>query len=404
MKLSLQTRKRNIEIKNSMKRINSIDTARGLVMIIMALDHVRDFLHTASLTQDPTNLETTTAILFFTRWITHLCAPTFVFLSGISAFLFFRKNKDHAASRKFFLTRGIWLIFLEFTLVNFALWYDIRYRLLLMEVISAIGLSFIVLSFMLKLPSRVIGITGIVIIFTHNLLQFIPIPAQPLSQFLTSVLFRPNLMQLTPETAFFTAYPLVPWLGILLLGFGSGEFFEKAQERRKSLFFRTGISILLVFGIIRFLNFYGDPVMWTVQTKPFFTFLSFLNVTKYPPSLLFTLLFIGLAMLVLYFSETGRNRVTEILSVYGRVPLFYFIIHLLLIHGLMFIILYMQGFKNGDFIFGAFKNGRPESANGVNLATVYLVWISVVALLYPVCRWYGDYKMSHPDNRLLKYL
>lgn len=387
-----------------MKRISSIDTARGLVMIIMALDHVRDFMHTGSLHQDPTNLETTTAILFFTRWITHLCAPTFVFLSGISAFLFFRKSKNLSASRKFFLTRGIWLVFLEFTIVSFALWYDIRFRLFLMEVISAIGLGFIVLSFLLKLPSRTIGIVGIIIIFTHNLLQFIPLPAQPLSVFLTSVLFRPNLMQLTPATAFFTAYPLVPWLGILLLGFGAGEFFEKEPERRKSLFLRTGIFFLISFGIIRFFNFYGDPVKWTEQTKPFFTVLSFLNVTKYPPSLLFSLLFIGLAMLLLYFSETGQNRITEILSVYGRVPLFYFIIHLLLIHGLMFITLYLQGFKNGDFVFGAFKNGRPEPANGVSLAIVYVIWISVVLLLYPVCRWYGDYKMSNPDNRLLKYM
>jgi uncharacterized membrane protein len=387
-----------------MKRISSIDTVRGLVMIIMALDHVRDFLHTGSLSQDPTNLETTTAILFFTRWITHLCAPTFVFLSGISAYLFFRKNKNLAASRKFFLTRGIWLVFLEFTIVSFALWYDIRFRLFLMEVISAIGLGFIILSFMLKLPSRTIGIVGIILIFTHNLLQLIPLPAQPFSVFLTSVLFRPNLMQLTPATAFFTAYPLIPWLGILLLGFGAGEFFEKEPERRKSFFLRAGISFLLVFGIFRLFNFYGDPVKWTEQTKPFFTVLSFFNVTKYPPSLLFTLLFIGLAMLLLYFSETERNRITEILSVYGRVPLFYFIIHLLMIHALMFIILYLQGFKNGDFVFGAFKNGRPESANGVNLATVYVIWISVVLLLYPVCRWYGDYKMRNPGNRLLKYM
>jgi uncharacterized membrane protein len=387
-----------------MKRISSIDTARGLVMIIMALDHVRDFLHTASLTQDPTNLETTTAILFFTRWITHLCAPAFVFLSGISAFLFFKNNKDLSGSRKFFFTRGIWLIVLEFTLVNFALWFDVNFRLLLMEVISAIGLSFVVLSLLLKLPTRVVGIAGVVIIFTHNLLQFIPLPTQPAIVFLASVLFRPNLLQLTSGTAFFTAYPLVPWLGILLAGFGAGEFFEIEPEKRKSILLRTGISILVLFTILRLLNFYGDPVKWTAQAKPFFTFLSFLNVTKYPPSLLFTLLFIGIVLLILRFSWTGQNRVNKILSVYGRVPLFYFIIHLFLIHGLMFIVLYIQGFKINDFVFGVFKNGRPEAANGVSLAVVYLIWISVVLILYPVCKWYGNYKMNNPDNWLLKYL
>jgi uncharacterized membrane protein len=373
-------------------------------MIIMALDHVRDFLHTASLAQDPTNLETTTAILFSTRWITHLCAPAFVFLSGISAFLFSKKNKDLSKCRKFFFTRGIWLIFLEFTLVNFSLWFDIRFRLLLMEVISAIGLSFIVLSFLLKLPSRVVGIAGVVIIFTHNLLQFIPLPTQPAIVFLSSVLFRPNLLQLASGTSFFTAYPLVPWLGILLAGFGAGELFEIEPERRKSILIRTGISCLVVFTILRFVNFYGDPVKWTEQTTPFFTILSFLNVTKYPPSLLFTLLFIGIVLLILCFSETGKNRINEILSVYGKVPLFYFIIHLFLIHGLMFIVLYIQGFKNDDFIFGAFKNGRPEATNGISLGAVYLIWIAVVVILYPVCRWYGNYKMNNPDNRLLKYL
>jgi uncharacterized membrane protein len=387
-----------------MKRITSIDTARGAVMIIMALDHVRDFLHIASLTQDPTNLQTTTAMLFFTRWITHLCAPAFVFLSGISAFLFFRKNRNLYESRKFFFTRGIWLVFLEFTLVNFALWYDIRFRLLLMEVISAIGLSFIVLSFILKLPSRIIGLAGILIIFTHNLLQFMPLPTHPAAVFLTSLLFRPNMMQLTPGTAFFTAYPLVPWLGILLAGFGAGEFFQIESERRKRIFLRTGISVLVIFVILRLLNFYGDPGKWTEQATPLFTFLSFFNVTKYPPSLLFTLLFIGLALLLLFITETARNRVTEILSVYGRVPLFYFIIHLYLIHGLMFIVLYLQGFKNNNFVFGAFKNGRPEATNGVSLAAVYLIWVAVVLILYPVCRWYGNYKMNNPENRLLKYL
>jgi uncharacterized membrane protein len=391
-------------MKISMKRISSIDTARGTVMIIMALDHVRDFLHTASLTQDPTNLQTTTAILFFTRWITHLCAPAFVFLSGISAFLFFRKNINLHESRKFFLTRGIWLLILEFTLVNFALWYDIHFRLLLMEVISAIGLSFIVLSFLLKLPSRIIGLAGIVIIFTHNLLQFIPLPTHPAAVFLTSVLFHPNMMQLTPGTAFFTAYPLVPWLGILLAGFGAGEIFEIKPERQKRIFLRSGISALVIFSILRLLNFYGDPARWAEQATSFFTFLSFFNVTKYPPSLLFTLLFIGLTLVVLYLAGKGQNRITEILSVYGRVPLFYFIIHLFLIHSLMFIILYFQGFKNNDFVFGAFKNGRPEAANGVSLAAVYLIWIAVVIILYPVCRWYGNYKMNNPENKLLKYL
>jgi uncharacterized membrane protein len=387
-----------------MKRINSIDTARGFVMVIMALDHVRDFLHTASASQDPLNLHTTTAILFLTRWITHLCAPTFVFLSGISAYLYFKKSSNLPQSRKFFFTRGIWLVILECTIINFALWYDFRFRLLIFEVIGAIGLSFIVLSFLLRVPSGVIGLTGVIIIFTHNLFQSVPTPAQPVMGFLTSVLFRPALIQLSPGTAFFTAYPLVPWLGIMLAGFGFGKLFGMEQHLRKKSFLITGFSLLSLFVLLRVLNFYGDPVKWEAQKTTLFSILSFINVTKYPPSLLFSLLFIGITMLVLFFSETGWNRITEFLSVYGRVPLFYFVIHLFMIHGLMFIILYIQGFTNSDFVFGAFKNGRPEVANGVNLGTVYLIWIAVALILYPVCKWYGDYKSRNSQNKFLRYL
>jgi uncharacterized membrane protein len=328
----------------------------------------------------------------------------FVFLSGISAYLYFKKSSSLPESRKFFFTRGIWLVVLEFTIINFALWYDIRFRLVLMEVISAIGLSFIVLSFLLRIPSKIIGITGLVIIFTHNLLQAIPGPEQPGMAFLNSILFRPGLIQLTPATALFTAYPFVPWLGILLAGFGSGELFEMEPQRRKKIFLNIGISILLLFVILRFLNFYGDPDKWEAQKTALFTVLSFLNVTKYPPSLLFSLLFIGLGFVVLYFSETRWNRATEILTVYGRVPLFYFVIHLFIIHGLMFLMLYIQGLTNADFVFGAFKNGRPEVVNGVGLGIVYIIWIAVVLALYPVCRWYGDYKSRNDKNKFLKYL
>src|SRR5664280_1097090 len=191
------------------KRINSIDITRGLVMVIMALDHVRDFMHTASMTQNPTNLETTTTLLFMTRWVTHLCAPTFVFLSGVSAYISFKRSENLSESRAFLLKRGLWLVILEFTVINFALWYDIHFRLLLMEVVSVIGLSFIVLSFLLKLPSRIIGIAGIVLIFSHDLLQGIPVPANPVINFLTSVFFRPAPVSYTHLRAHETVLDIV---------------------------------------------------------------------------------------------------------------------------------------------------------------------------------------------------
>ncbi len=387
-----------------MKRFTSIDITRGLVMVIMALDHVRDFMHKTSMSQDPTNLQTTTTLLFFTRWITHLCAPTFVFLAGVSAFISLRRQISLSGSRKFLLIRGLWLVLLEFTIINLAIWYDIYFRLLLMEVIAAIGLSFIVLSFMLGLPSRVIGITGVLIIFSHDLIQGISVPSNPVTAFIFSALFRPNLMQLTPNHSFFAAYPLIPWLGIMLTGFSCGELFDLAPEKRKKIFLQAGLVVLSIFLVIRSVNIYGDPSRWAVQRSALFTVLSFLNTTKYPPSLLFTLLFSGITLLVLFITENGHNRFTEVISVYGRVPLFFFIIHLFIIHAVMFIMLFAQGFKNGDFLFGAFKNGRPENGGGVELAFIYLIWIAILILLYPVCKWYGNYKAMHKENKFLRYL
>jgi uncharacterized membrane protein len=387
-----------------MKRISSIDTTRGVAMVIMALDHVRDFIHKLSMSQNPLDLQTTTTLLFFTRWVTHTCAPAFVLLSGISAFIAFRRQNNLSESRRFLLTRGLWLVFLELTFVSFALWFDIHFRLLLLEVIFAIGFSFIILSFLLKLSSRVIGMIGIFIIFSHNLLQGISFPTDQISVVLSSLLFRPNLMPVSSELAFYSAYPVIPWLGILLTGFGCGEFFEMPTEKRKKFFLRIGLSVLLLFVLTRFINIYGDPSKWTTQKSDLFTFLSFINLTKYPPSLQFTLLFIGFTFLILYLSENVKNSFTEILAVYGRVSLFYFIIHLYIIHSLMFIILLIQGFRWCDFAFGLFKNGRPETGGGVGLMWIYLIWIGVVVLLYPICKWYGNYKVAHPEKTFLRYL
>ena len=389
---------------SDIKRINSIDITRGIVMVIMALDHVRDFMHITSMSQSPTNLETTTTLLFMTRWITHLCAPAFVFLSGVSAYISFKRNNNLSESRSFLLKRGIWLVLLEFTFINFALWFDIHFRFMIMEVISAIGLSFIVLSLLLKLKSRTIGIIGLVIIFGHNLLQAVPIPSNPVVVFITSVLFRPFLMQLSPGFSVFTAYPLIPWLGIMLAGFATGEFFELPAEKRNNIFLRTGLAALSIYAIIRFVNIYGDPSKWATQKTPLFTFLSFINTTKYPPSLLFILLFIGITLLLLALTEKANNRVTEILMVYGRVPLFYFVIHLFIIHSLMFLMLILQGISSNDLLFGPFNNGRPKTGGGVDLGAIYLIWASVVIALYPLCKWYGRYKSEHKEKAILRYL
>jgi uncharacterized membrane protein len=386
------------------KRIYSIDATRGLVMVIMALDHVRDFMHTTSMTQSPTDMKTTTVILFMTRWITHLCAPTFVFLSGLSAYIANKRSSGIPESRRFLITRGIWLVILELTIINFALWFDIHFRLEILEVISAIGFSFIILGLILKLPSRVIGIAGLIIIFGHNLLQGVSLPSNSAVSFIFSFLFRPSLFQITPGMAIYTGYPVIPWLGIMLIGFACGELFDIPEEKRSKLLLRAGLSVLVLFVLIRFINIYGDPAPWAKQKSAVFTFLSFINTTKYPPSLLFTLMILGITFLLLFITEKVKNKFTGILSVYGKVPLFYFTIHLYIIHSLMLAMLFLQGFKGKDFIFGVFNNGRPKTGSGVNLAVIYLIWLGVVIILYPVCKWYGKYKSEHRENKFLRYL
>ncbi|RFS14733.1 DUF1624 domain-containing protein [Emticicia sp. C21] len=384
-----------------MKRINSIDFTRGLVMVIMAIDHCRDLLHIGI---NPTDLTVTTPALFFTRWITHLCAPTFVFLSGTSAYLSYKnQNMGLKESQRFLLSRGLWLIFLEFTVIGFALWFDFKFRMFFLQVIGAIGIGFVILSFLMKLSSKTILIIGLVIIFCHNLLGLLPINNTPFS--LLSPLFSFSLFQITPDTTFAIGYPPIPWLGIMLAGYGfGGVVFDKSQNVRKAALLKLGIGSLALFIVLRFINIYGDPAPWSPQKDALFTFMSFMNLTKYPPSLLYTLATLGISFLILYVSDGPKNKFIEITSVYGKVPLFYYLIHWYLIHTIMFIMLYMQGFSNKDFVFGPFQFGRPQQPSGLELGGVYLVWLGVIISLYPLCKWYSTYKAEHRDKKWLRYL
>lgn len=384
-----------------MKRINSVDFVRGLVMVIMALDHTRDMFHIASQGQDPANLATTTPILFFTRWITHLCAPTFVFLSGVSAYLSGR-NSSVKENRNFLLSRGIWLVLLEFTIITFALWFDLKFRTLFFQVIAAIGFSFIILALLIKLPNRVILAIGLVIIFGHNLLALLPFNTPPYSYF--APLFSFAFFQITPTNAFVIGYPPIPWLGIMLLGYGLGDIFTSAPEKRKSVFLTLGLSALALFVVIRFINIYGDPIPWSAQKNTMYTFLSFMNVTKYPPSLLYTLATLGVSFIILRLVDGAQNKFISFFSVYGKVPLFYYLLHWYILHSLMFLLLFAQGFTTKDFVFGIFQLGRPLTPNGFELPVVYLIWLVVVLSLYPLCVWYSRYKAAHRENRLLRYL
>lgn len=325
-----------------MKRIYSIDIMRGIVMIIMALDHVREMMHVTSITQQPTDLATTTRELFFTRWVTHLCAPTFVFLAGTSAFIYM-KNKSHIEdTKRFLLTRGIWLVIAEFTLVNFGLWFDIHFNVFLFDVIAAIGCGFIALSFLLKLPAKTIAFIGLAIIFLHNLAPLAPGTETSLYKKIFMPFFAPTAYPFGNGKLFVMGYPPIPWLGIMLLGFAFGKVYTLDIQQRKNIFIKTGLTAIALFLIIREINIYGDSVIWSEQKNSFYTFLSFINVTKYPPSLDFTLLFLGFMFLILYCIEGVENRFTSIASTYGKTPFFYFIVHFYLIHILVFIMIFLQ--------------------------------------------------------------
>jgi uncharacterized membrane protein len=391
-----------------MRRIPSIDIARGFVMIIMALDHTRDYLHLWSRAHSPLDLAVTTPIFFFTRWITHFCAPSFVFLSGVSAALFLTGSQDPRTARRWLLRRGLILIGVEFTLVNFALSFDPQFRLLLFEVIATIGAGLVLLSQLSRLPLKILLLLALLIVFGHDLLPPPP-PMAPnqtstfLMPLIRSLFFSPGGFQVTPHLLIVIAYPILPWLGIMLTGFVAGRWFEKPASQRKQLFLRLGLGTLALFIALRLSNWYGDPSPWSAQKSSLFTLLSFLNVNKYPPSLLFTLLTLGGLFLILAAAELPDNRATRTLLVYGRAPLFYFIVHLYLIHLIMFIVAFSQGYHFHDLQFGPFQFGHPPTGDGLPLWAVNAIWIAVVIVMYPLCRWYGLYKASHPEKTWLRY-
>jgi uncharacterized membrane protein len=384
-------------------RISSIDIVRGLVMVIMVIDHTRDLFHETSLTQQPTDLATTTIPLFFTRWITHLCAPTFVFLSGVSAWLSLQNKSSIKAHRRFLLSRGIWLIILELTLVNFGIWFDIHFSVILIQVIFAIGFGFVILSLLLSLRSITILITGIAIMVLSGLLPLLALPQQNTVTTILNVLFQPAFIPLSEKHNVIYGYPPLPWLAIMLAGFGSAPVFVKEAAIVRKICIQAGIALIILFMVLRTINIYGDATPWSWQKNSVFSFISFLNVTKYPPSLQYTVLFLGFMFLLLAVFTNKQNRFSDILAVYGKVPLFFYLVHWYLIHTTLIAVILANGFSAGDLVFG-FNFARPQAFKGFSLPVVYGVWLLAILALYPLCKWYGRYKAAHRTNKWLSYL
>lgn len=388
-----------------MNRLQSIDFLRGLVMVIMALDHTRDLLHVDALTQAPTNLATTTPILFFTRWITHLCAPTFVFLSGTAAFLSYQSAENKAEARLFLLKRGFWLVFLEFTIINFGIWFNPRFEILMSQVIAAIGFGLIAVSFLMRwLSPQMMGILGLIIIGGHNLVGAVNFQEGTLLHYIWGYLFKLSFWQFPSKFIFFVNYPLIPWLGILLAGYGLGQYFQLPQAPRRQIILKISLIALSIFVILRAFNLYGDPQLWNyAQPNWVFSILSFMNLTKYPPSLLFVCATLGVSFLILYFLGEKDNLFTRIMSVYGKVPLFYYLLHWYIIHALMVVVMLLQGFQWSELNFAPFGFGRPKQGGGLELWGVYAVWLGVVAMLYPFCLWFSRYKAANRHKTWLRF-
>ncbi|QOY85423.1 DUF1624 domain-containing protein [Paludibaculum fermentans] len=390
----------------SRNRLDSIDALRGAVMIIMALDHIRDFIHAGAFVFSPEDLARTTPILFFTRWITHFCAPVFMFSAGMSAFLVFRRLGDKAALAQYLWKRGLWLIVLELIAVRLAFSFSLTEGLVVLEVLWALGWSMILLGGLAWLPIRALALLSVAVIFLHNAVD--PVQGALLQSlgWIWNVLHQPGVIP--PQAPIFLlAYPLIPWFAVMSAGFCFGSVMMQEPELRRRWMVRIGAMATAAFVIIRWVNIYGNPAPWSGQSSAAMTVVSFLNVLKYPPSLDFLLMTLGPALLVLSLLDRMQFRPLNPLLVFGRVPLFYFLLHLYLIHALA-VVLAIVRYGSGAFLFHPLPSmGGPASlypaGYGYPLWVVYLVWIGLVTVLYPVCVWYWRLKSTRKSG-WLRYL
>lgn len=387
-------------------RIESIDLLRGIIMIIMALDHSRDYFHHAALTEDPLNLATTNLFLYFTRWITHFCAPIFLFLSGTSAWLQSGRKTTKELSQ-FLITRGLWLILVDLFIITLGTTGDIYFSYFIIQTLWAIGISMAILGLMIWLPFYVILATGLVIVLGHNTLDFAEADHQGSFPFWWQLLHKPADIVLGNGQHLFIFYPFLSWSGLMMLGYCFGKVFTTYQPpQRNKILIATGLGLLAFYAVLRFTNLYGDPVQWSAQKNSLYTFLSFMNVQKYPPSLLYMCATIGPALIFLGLVNKTGSRLAKIFIIYGRVPMFYYIIHFYILSSINIILYLSRGHTVADGLNGA--AGMPwkfvAPGEGYSLAVAYAIWIAVVITLYPLCKWYDRYKSSHPEKTWLSYL
>jgi uncharacterized membrane protein len=385
------------------RRLEAIDAVRGTVMVLMALDHVRDFVHRGAMSYSPTDLAQTTPPLFFTRWVTHVCAPTFMFLAGVGAFLWWRGKRTKLQLSTFLLTRGLWLVALELTAMRLAFNFNLSLQYpILLVVLWALGVSMIGLALLVWLPLRVLAALSVAVIVLHTCLDGVRAAQFGPSAWAWNVLHQPGAFPLGSATVI-VAYPLVPWVAVMALGFCFGPLFRMDRAVRRRYLAVIGAAAVLGFVVLRALNGYGDPQPWAVQHSPTYTVLSFLNTTKYPPSLDFLLMTLGPALLALAWFDRPGLKPSNPLVVFGRVPLFFFVVHFYAAHAAAEVLaLARYGTGAMRFMFQPLPpmGGPPHSFPaqfGYDLWVVYLVWALLVLALYPVCRWFAAVKAKRRD-------
>ena len=361
-------------------------------MVLMALDHARGFLSDAQFA--PADLAQTTPALFFTRWVTHFCAPAFFLLAGVGASLSLARGRSRAQVSRFFLTRGVWLVVLELTVVAFG--WDFTFHVVpwLAGVIWALGWSMVLMAALAWLPRGAIAAIAVALIVLHNLADAMTPAAFGELGWFWRFLHFPD-----PHDGMLIRidYPIIPWVGVMAAGYAMGPLFSESPGRRRKILVGIGVVAVIAFIGLRWLNRYGDPTPWSVETRPTYTLLSFLRVRKYPPSLDYLLMTLGPALIALAWLEHARGRVFSFFVTYGRVPLFFYVAHIYLVHAIAVAVAYGQG-GAARFLF---TSDGPLAAHppwyGVGLGWVYVAWVFIVIALYPPCRAFAEVKARRRD-------
>lgn len=385
------------------ERVKSIDLLRGIVIILMVLDHTRDYFHDQAFIFDPTDISQTTPILFFTRFITHYCAPVFVFLAGTSAYIYGLKVGTKELS-KWLLKRGIWLVIAELSILKLAWTFQLDYTNIILQVIWVIGVSMIFLAAFIHLSPKLCISICVLAIAGHNLLDSLTFDNHFNSFW---VLLHQGGVISTTDSNIFIAYPMIPWIFVMPLGYHLGKLYRPEVDHltRHSIILTIGIIATGLFFIIRTTNIYGDSIMWIESDDVWKMIMSYFNLSKYPPSLLYLLITLGPALILLSFAEKWKGYFFDTFVTIGRVPMFYYIIHIYVIHFLALIAAVLTGYHASDMIISVWINESAKlNGYGFNLYFVYIIWILMVVCLYPLTNWYHRYKSNHREYWWLNYL